>query len=61
MVKFTLLNDGFSIEIVYKLVVPDNINNLRVFNDDQHILEFMMNVKVFKDAAIVEEEHERSL
>jgi len=61
MVKFTLLNDGFSIEIVYKLVVPDNINNLRVFNDDQHILEFMMNVKVFKDAVIVEEEHERSL
>eukprot|EP00253_Pinus_taeda_P019047 PITA_19047 len=59
--RFTPLRDGFSIEIMYKPVVPDNITNLRVFNDDQQILEFMTNVEVFKEATIEEEEHEKSL
>lgn len=48
-------------EIVYKLVVPNNVTNLHIFNDDKHILEFMMNAKVFKDAATEDEEHEMSL
>lgn len=59
--RFTPLGDGFSIEIVYKPAVLDNITNLRIFNDDQQILDFMTSAKVFKDAAIDEEEHERSL
>lgn len=33
--RFTPLRGGFSIEIIYKPVVPDNVTNLRVFNDDQ--------------------------
>jgi len=45
---FTPLRDGLSIEVVYKPTVPDNITNLRVFNDDQKTLEFMTSVEVFK-------------
>ena len=59
--RFTPLRDGFSIEVVYRPSVPDNISNLRVFNDDQQILDFMCNAKVFKDTAIDEEEHEHAL
>jgi len=59
--RFMPLRDGFSIEILYKLAVPDNITNLCVFNDDQQILEFMENAEVFKDAAINEEEHDKTL
>lgn len=58
---FTPLRDGFSIEIMYKPAMPDNVTNLHIFNDDQQILEFMRNVEVFKDVVIDEEEHERSL
>ena len=43
------------------MYILDNINNLCVFNDDQQLLHFMDNVDVFKDAAIDDEEHERSL
>ena len=33
--RFTPLRDGFSTEIIYRPSVPDNITNLRIFNDDQ--------------------------
>lgn len=59
--RFTPLRDGFSIEIMYKPVVPNNITNLCIFHDDQKILEFMTNVELFKDVVIDEEEHDRSL
>jgi len=51
----------FSIEMIYKPHVLDNITNLYVFNDDQHILHFMLNVDVFKDATIDEDEHDKAL
>jgi len=55
------LKDGSSIKIVHKLAFPDNITNLRIFNYDQEILEFMTNIEVFKDATIEEEDKERPL
>lgn len=41
--KFTPPRDGFSNEIVYKLVLLDNVTNLCIFNDEQQILDFMEN------------------
>lgn len=53
--------DGFSIEIVYKPIFLDNVTNLNVLNDDQQILDFMVNIEVFKGMNIEEEENERHL
>ena len=55
------LRDGFSIEVIYKPFVPDNVTNLRVFNDDQQVLDFMLNTDIFKDAIMEEEDHDRAL
>ena len=46
---------------MYKPSVPDNITNLRVFYDDQQILEFMLNTEVFKDVVIEEADHDQAL
>lgn len=59
--RFTPLRDGSSTEVMYRPSVPDNITNLRVFDDDQQILEFMLNTEVFKDAAIDEVDHDQAL
>jgi len=59
--RMTPLRDRFSIEILYKPSIPDNITNLRVFHDDEQILHFMANADVFKDATIDEDINERSL
>ena len=59
--RFTSLIDGFSIEIVYKPSVPNNVTNLHVFNDDQKVLDFLLNADVFKYAAIEEEDHDQAL
>ena len=55
------IRDRFTIGIFYKPSIPDNITNSHVFNDDQQILHFIANIDVFKDAAIDDDEHERSL
>lgn len=52
------LENCFSIEIFYKPYIPSTVTNLRVFNDEQHILHFMVNVYVFKDISIEEDTHE---
>lgn len=59
--RLSPLRNNFSIEIIYKPSIPDNITNLCVFNDEQHILHFMANTDVFKDVDIEEDEHEKSL
>jgi len=55
------IRDRFTIVILYKPSIPDNITNLHMFNDDQHILYFMANTNVFKDAVIDDDKHECSL
>ena len=57
----SLIRDRFTIEILYKASIPDNITKLRVFNDGQQILHFMANADIFKDATIDDVEHEASL
>jgi len=56
--RMTPLRDSFTIEILYKPSIRDNIINLCVFYNDQQILHFMANVDVFKDAAIDEDKHD---
>lgn len=55
------LSDYFTIEILYRPSIPDNITNLCLFVEYQQILHFMANVDTFRDVAIDEDEHERSL
>ena len=55
------IRDRFTIEILYKPSIPDNITNLCVFNDDQQIMNFMANADIFKYALIDDDENEYSL
>lgn len=50
--RMSPIRERFSIQIFYKLSILDNITNLRVFSDDQQILQFMANIDIFKYAAI---------
>ena len=50
-------NNICSIELLFRPLVPDMITNLRVFDDDQQILECLMNDETFKGAIIDDEEH----
>jgi len=59
--SITLLRDRISTEILYNPSIPDNIGNLRVFDDEQQILHFMASTDVFKYTSIYEDEHEQSL
>ena len=54
-------NNRCSIELIFRPVVPDNITNLRVFDDDPQILEFLTNDENFKGAVIDDEEHQANL
>jgi ribonuclease HI len=45
----------FSIELLYKPSVPDNIANWRVFEGDEQIISFFTNEENFRDLAIDDE------
>ena len=45
-------NNRCSIELLFRPSVPDKITNMRVFDDDQQILECLMNDDTFKGAII---------
>lgn len=55
------LRDRFTIKILYKPSIPNNITKLCIFGDDQHILHFMDDINAFKDAAADEDEHGQPL
>ena len=54
-------NNQCSIELRFRPSVPYMITNLRVFDDDQQILECLMNDETFKGAIIDDEEHQAKL
>ena len=54
-------NNRCSIEFHFRPSVPENITNLRVFDDDQKILKCLMNDDTFKGAIIDDEEHQANL
>jgi hypothetical protein len=46
----------FTVELLYKLLVPNNISNRKVFEGDEQIIKFLTNQDNFKDLAIDDEE-----
>ena len=54
-------NNKCSIELIFRPSIPHNVTNLRVFDDDQQILEFLTNDENFKDLVIDDEEHKSNL
>ena len=45
-------NNQYSIELLFRPAIPDNITNLRLFDDDPQILEFLTNDESFKGVVI---------
>ena len=54
-------NNNCSIELLFRPSVPDMITNLRVFDDDQQILECLTNDDTFKRSNINDKEHQAKL
>jgi hypothetical protein len=54
-----LMLDTFYVEILYRPSIPNNITNWRVFNDDQHIINFLHQKYTFKDSSIDEGKHDQ--
>jgi hypothetical protein len=46
----------FTVELLYKSSVPNNISNGKVFEGDEQIISFLTNQDNFKDLAIDDEE-----
>ena len=55
------INNKFSIKLIFRTSIPDNVTNLRVFDDDQQIIDFLTNNETFKDSVIDDEEHQANL
>ena len=60
-VRLVPTNNKVSIEFLFNPSLPGNITNLRVFDDDQKILECLMNDDTFKGAIIDDKEHQANL
>jgi ribonuclease HI len=53
--------NAFSIELLFRPSVPDNVTNWRVFDDDQQIISFLHMEDTFRDAVIDEGTHDEDL
>jgi hypothetical protein len=53
--------DKFSIELIYRSSIPNNITNWRVFEDDKQIINFLHSKDTFKGPVIDDEQHEALL
>jgi ribonuclease HI len=53
--------NAFSIELLFRPSVPDNITNWRVFNDDQQIISFLHMEETFQGTVIDECTHDKNL
>ena len=50
-------NNKCSIEFIFRPSIPDNVTNMRVFDDDKKIINFLKNEEYFKESIIDEEEN----
>jgi hypothetical protein len=57
--RFTPLDEYFSIEIMLRPSIPDNVTNWRVFNNDTQIINFLAKLDVYQDVVIYDEAHEQ--
>jgi ribonuclease HI len=53
--------NAFSVELLFRPSIPDNITNWRVFDDDQQIINFLHMEDTFQDAVIDEGTHDENL
>jgi hypothetical protein len=56
-----IMSDTFSMELLYKPSIPENITNWRVFDDDQQIISFLHLEDNFKDFVIDEGQHDQDI
>ena len=54
-------HDRFSVELIYRSSIPDNITNWRGFEDDEQIINFLHSKDTFKGSVIDDEQHEALL
>ena len=63
--KFIPLEDynpnRFSIELIFRPSIPDNITNWRVFNNDPDIISFLTSEGSYDDQIVDEDEHDNQL
>ncbi len=55
------MKNAFSVELIFRSSIPDNITNWRVFDDDQQIIDFLHMKDTFQDVATDEIQHEQEL
>ena len=55
------MNNDFTLDIIFKTSIPDNVTNWRVFNDDSQIIEFLTSADIFQDYVIDDEVHQYNL
>ena len=48
-------HDKFSVELIYRSLIPDNFTNWRVFEDDEQIINFLHSKDTFKGLVIDDE------
>jgi ribonuclease HI len=53
--------NAFSVELLFRPSIPDNITNWRVFDDDQQIINFLHMEETFQGAVIDEQMHDNNL
>ena len=54
-------HDNFFVELIYKTLIPNNITNWRIFEDDKQIINFLHSEDTFKGSIIDDEQHEALL
>ena len=55
--RLVTTNKKCAIELIFRPTAPYNVTNLRVFDDDEQIIDFVMNDENFKYFVIDDEEH----
>jgi hypothetical protein len=50
--------DRFSVELLFRPSIPDNVTNWRVFNHDEDILQFLTSEKSYDNQVIEEDDHD---
>ena len=50
--------DRFSVELLFRPSIPDNVTNWRVFNHDEDILQFLTSKKSYDNQIIEENDHD---
>lgn len=53
--------DRFSIELIFRPSIPDNVTNWRIFNDDPDIVSFLTSEGSYSNQIIDEDQHDKQL